>query len=392
MWPFANNKSKLAAPDVQAISKAEVAVEQGPVRRRSSAETEQQDVPSTILRPSKSLSSLKLAPDPSALRISPSAAVQQSSEVFAHGEFFTPPPESEDHDHAVPQSTGEPPVDILVIADQDVLGKGKVMDGPQGHANSTAEDEVLNVELPATDDLETASRAQSSAGEDSQQQIPPTPLQESNSEPLVNEIRGIVAAQTESPPSGHVMDSNDFSSIASHQSASTLSLRAGENAAVTPESDGKCLPTAALVKLCPESCSGESAIPTCSAATSIAGQKLIPIPISAHKVVNSVPEIMQVPTPAITADTPVVHDAFPLSDNTERTAAMADGKPKNHATRNVWLLLLLRRRAAKQKTRLRMFVKSGTKRLEKKGNGDGPPVQVDGVGEIGRDEVVTERN
>jgi hypothetical protein len=104
MWPFADRKGN---PKIEPLVPSEVmhGAEHPDVRRYSTPHIEQQEEPTTSLRPSKSLSSLKLASKRRGLCIPPGAALSQSSDVVAQGEVSSPPRPTDTHEQPISEQT-----------------------------------------------------------------------------------------------------------------------------------------------------------------------------------------------------------------------------------------------------------------------------------------------
>jgi hypothetical protein len=104
MWPFADREGN---PKIEPLVPSEVmhGAEHPDVRRYSTPNVEQQEEPTMSLRPSKSLSSLKLASQRRGLCIPPGAALSQSSDVCAQGEVSSPPRSTDTHQQPISEQT-----------------------------------------------------------------------------------------------------------------------------------------------------------------------------------------------------------------------------------------------------------------------------------------------
>ncbi len=106
MWPFTDREGNPKIEPLVATEDTSSADHQD-VRRKSTPEVEQQEGLKASLRPSKSLTSLKLVPERRGLCIPPRSAVSQSSEVCAQGEVTSPPRKTETHEQPVSDQTAQ---------------------------------------------------------------------------------------------------------------------------------------------------------------------------------------------------------------------------------------------------------------------------------------------
>ena len=106
IWPFADRKGNPQTGPLVSV-KVMSSADNKEVGRELTPQVEQQEELTTSLRPSKSLSSLKLVPQRQGLIIPPGAVMSQSSEVFAQGEVSSPAHKAETHEQPISKQTIE---------------------------------------------------------------------------------------------------------------------------------------------------------------------------------------------------------------------------------------------------------------------------------------------
>jgi hypothetical protein len=169
MWPFADREGNAK---IEALVPTEnmPSAEHQDVRRKSTPHVEQQEEPTTYLRPSKSLSSLKLAPQRRGLCVPPGSALSQSSEVCAQGEVSSPPRKTDTHEQPISEQmvrgheqTSEQNIDSTSTNDgeaflanqEDILTTSSAPEPDVRSMNS--DPEAPSVTSPAAGDVEQSS-------------------------------------------------------------------------------------------------------------------------------------------------------------------------------------------------------------------------------------------
>ncbi|ERF74455.1 hypothetical protein EPUS_03893 [Endocarpon pusillum Z07020] len=172
MWPFANGEGNHR---IEPLVPAEdgSASNQQDARRNSTPKVDQQE-PSRSLRPSRSLSSLKVAAQPRGLHIPPGAAVSQSSDVCAQGEVTSTPLKAD--------KCEQPPSEQTAQEHEHVPASANDMNPSPSGKDNVRNETGHDPDLASTDGALEAASITSPASADSKQSSSPTDVRDYGSQ------------------------------------------------------------------------------------------------------------------------------------------------------------------------------------------------------------------
>ncbi|KAF7510729.1 hypothetical protein GJ744_006095 [Endocarpon pusillum] len=212
MWPFAdregNHRIEPLVPDEDSS-----ASNQQDARRNSTPKVDQQE-PSRPLRPSRSLSSLKVAAQPRGLHIPPGAAVSQSSEVCAQGEVTSTPLKAD--------KCEQPPSEQTAQEHEHVPASANDMNSSLSRKDNVRNGTGHDPDLASTDGALEAASITSPAPADSKQSASLTDVRDhaSQSAHIIKPTESEQAASITSPASADSKQSASPTDVRDHASQS----------------------------------------------------------------------------------------------------------------------------------------------------------------------------
>lgn len=212
MWPFAD---RVDASEVDALAAVEETpkVDHQDARRKSIPEVEQQEELTTSLRPSKSLSSLKLVPVRHGLCIPPGAVLSKSSEVCAKGEVYSPPRRLEAYDQQPPKQPSQKAGQIRDPEHQSISASGREDGSIDNEDTGAASSDPCTGLISMDDSQKAGAKAKPTQAETSWATLPAhernkvlasTPVLESDE--LRKPVSILAADNGQSPAPGTVLD------------------------------------------------------------------------------------------------------------------------------------------------------------------------------------------